>query len=102
MDCGIAKHLGIVGKPSTLDLQWLNNKSSSEASEIIDLMVSGVHEGALKYKMYNVFTSGKLALPHQSFFPEDYIADKSYLSQLPLPSYDDVQPKLIISLSHDI
>lgn len=100
IDNQLAHQLGIRGQKSVLELRWLNRRMSSESTEIITIDISGVDKDSKIYRMSNVHTSGNLALPTQSFDVGEYTEQNVYLSDLPLHSYEKVQPKVIISLIH--
>ncbi|XP_061389018.1 uncharacterized protein LOC133324149 [Musca vetustissima] len=102
LDEGVARQLGIHGKPEFLEIQWLNNQSVSEKTEKINLTISGVGEYNNKYPITNVYISSNLSLPIQSCHLAHLIKSREIdqIAEIPFRDYSNVQPKLILSLQH--
>ncbi|XP_055605883.1 uncharacterized protein LOC129754049 [Uranotaenia lowii] len=96
----LAKELGVSGPRDTLWLTWTDNISREEReSQRISLEISGRGMDN-KFKIENIRTVKQLKLPSQSF---DYLKMQkkySHLKGLPLESYFDAVPKIIIGIDH--
>ncbi|XP_053699354.1 uncharacterized protein LOC128746327 [Sabethes cyaneus] len=97
---GIAEQLGVNGATQPLCLRWTGNTSRiEEKSKIVSLTVSGA--GSQKrFKMSNVRTVSNLNLPSQSFQMEEAAKQFDHLKQLPIQSYRNAVPKLLIGLDN--
>lgn len=96
LEDNVAKKLGLVGKTQQLTLQWYGDKVVTEPSRSVTLEIKGKQSGAQSYEMRNVKTVQKLSLPKQTFLKESV----SHLRQVPIESYMDVQPALLIGLDN--
>ncbi|XP_075150828.1 uncharacterized protein LOC142224935 [Haematobia irritans] len=99
IDKEIATMLGIKGKTDSLHIQWLNQQTSREQCENIQIEISGTHEDADIYKISNVYTSRNLSLPVQSL-DANTVNEHCHLKHIPYIPYSSVKPRLIISLTH--
>ena len=102
IDHDFAKTLGLSGKRQNLEIQWLNEKRIRNESEVVELTISGVQENAERFSLANLFTSKNLSLPRQSCHIEEIreIASNLNLEKLCVENYSNIQPKIILSLSH--
>ncbi|XP_037943341.1 uncharacterized protein LOC119676179 [Teleopsis dalmanni] len=93
----VAEQLGVNGLAVPLTLQWYNQKETTEESRVINLEVKRVNE-CTTYQLKNVYTARNLDLPKQSFDKGRY----NHLSHLPIESYADIKPCLLIGLDHSM
>ncbi|XP_062704212.1 uncharacterized protein LOC134286593 [Aedes albopictus] len=84
LEAKIAEQLGMDGPSSPLWLSWTGNIYSSKKSYTID----------------NVLTVDELHLPQQSFDYESLAEQYPHLAGLPLQSYSEITPRMIIGLEH--
>ncbi|XP_055604612.1 uncharacterized protein LOC129752852 [Uranotaenia lowii] len=100
MDASIATKLGITGPVDPLWLTWTSDVSREEKeSRRISVQISG-QNSATKFMMKNVRTVKQLKLPEQSFNYNEMQEDYPHLKGLPLSSYMDVRPMLIVGIEH--
>ncbi|XP_073835298.1 uncharacterized protein isoform X2 [Musca autumnalis] len=102
LDIGIAKDLELKGNKTQLSLQWLNEHSVTEDSEVVDLKISGMGKNDRRYVMKNIYTTSNLSLPIQSCNLETLVTNYNNVnvSKIKFDNYKNVKPKLIISLHH--
>ncbi|XP_073824789.1 uncharacterized protein isoform X1 [Musca autumnalis] len=101
LDSGIANDLELRGNTAQLSLQWLNDHSVVESSEVVDVTISGIGRGDRQYVMKNVYTTSNMSLPIQSCNIKRLVTNNNVdVSKLKFVNYKNVQPKLIISLHH--
>ncbi|XP_075162836.1 uncharacterized protein LOC142235466 [Haematobia irritans] len=86
--------LGLKGRKDVLEIQWINRQVSRESVEIVDITISGRGPDCERYNMKNVYSTDKIDLPLQKF------DNKITKVECPFSSYNDVKPKMIISLAH--
>ncbi|XP_055632691.1 uncharacterized protein LOC129773142 [Toxorhynchites rutilus septentrionalis] len=99
MDQQIADDLELFGAVSPLCLRWTGGTHRYEAnSQIVSVDISGC-EGK-KYHLREVRTVGELQLPYQSLDMEELQRKHPYLSGLPINSYHEVRPRILIGLKH--
>lgn len=94
MDSSLVRQLGLQGRQNNLNLSWYGGKSSQEVAMVVDLHVSGANKQR-KYALKNVYGVSNLKLPNQSFN-----ADLIKKHGIPIASYSNVAPKLLIGLDH--
>ncbi|XP_075162850.1 uncharacterized protein LOC142235483 [Haematobia irritans] len=100
LDWEVARQLGIKGKPDTLKLQWLNSKSISERTEVIDVVISPHDNTNEKYNMRKVYLINNLELPTQSILKHQLVEKYSTLKNMSIIDYVAAKPKMIISIAH--
>ncbi|XP_073835242.1 uncharacterized protein isoform X4 [Musca autumnalis] len=101
LDSGIASDLELRGNTAQLSLQWLNDHSVVESSEVVDVTISGIGRGDRQYVMKNVYTTSNMSLPIQSCNIKRLVTNNNVdISKIKFVNYKNVQPKLIISLHH--
>lgn len=100
IEAEIAQQLGIEGPLSSLWLSWTGNITREEKeSRRVEVTINGT--GLKKrYTIGNVQTVNELQLPTQSFDYEGLVKQYPYLQGLPLASYSEVTPRMIIGLEH--
>ncbi|XP_055618958.1 uncharacterized protein LOC129764157 [Toxorhynchites rutilus septentrionalis] len=96
----ITEQLGVSGIVQPLCLRWTGNTTRlEENSKVVNIHVGGI--GSQKrFKMSNVRTVANLNLPSQTFQLEEAAKQFEYLKQLPLQSYKNAVPKLLIGLDN--
>ncbi|XP_058811098.1 uncharacterized protein LOC131675993 [Topomyia yanbarensis] len=94
-----AKH-GIHGSVQPLCLHWTENTSRLEKnSRSLSFEISGVAQGR-RYKIEDARTVNNLNLPNQNFHKEEAAKRFEHLKQIPLQSYKNVSPKLLIGIDN--
>ncbi|XP_062557575.1 uncharacterized protein LOC134222446 [Armigeres subalbatus] len=100
MDNEIAERLGVNGTIQSLCLRWTGNTSRvEEESKVINISVGGTGSPK-RFKLSNVCTVANLNLPSQTFQLEEAVKHFDHLKQLPIRSYKNAVPKLLIGLEH--
>ncbi|XP_055604271.1 uncharacterized protein LOC129752524 [Uranotaenia lowii] len=96
----IASKLGVDGVHAPLCLLWTGNVTRKEnRSQKVSLEISGCGGGA-RMSLKNVRTVVNLELPTQSLDYEKLAENFPYLSKLPVQSYQNASPKLLIGLDN--
>ncbi|XP_055631924.1 uncharacterized protein LOC129771856 [Toxorhynchites rutilus septentrionalis] len=100
LEAEVADRLGIKGPMNPLILAWTSKITREEkSSRSISLTISG--KGLTKkYAIENVQTVHKMELPKQSMCYEELAEQFPYLRGLPVKSYTNVAPQMIIGLEH--
>ncbi|XP_062713044.1 uncharacterized protein LOC134290073 [Aedes albopictus] len=100
VDNSIVKRLGIVGQPTPLCMQWTNGvKRTEEESQSVQLYISGI-DSTKRFVLNGVHTVKKLDLPQQSLRFENFERDFPHLRGLPVKSYDNALPGILIGLDN--
>ncbi|XP_062535741.1 uncharacterized protein LOC134204945 [Armigeres subalbatus] len=98
LESNIASALGITGITDNLCLSWTGNISREEKeSQRVSLIICG---GGKKFKLHNVRTVQELRLPTQTLCYEDLQRSFHHLKGLPIHSYTDATPGIIIGIEH--
>ncbi|XP_062542444.1 uncharacterized protein LOC134210414 [Armigeres subalbatus] len=98
LESSIALALGVKGPNDGFSLSWTGNMSREEStSQRISVVISG--EGK-KFKLHNVRTVQELRLPAQTMCYEDLQRTYHHLKGLPVNSYSDAIPGIIIGIEH--
>ncbi|XP_036346903.1 uncharacterized protein LOC118756234 [Rhagoletis pomonella] len=100
LDWSIANDLGLSGTKEHLEISWLNGHSEKEPTEVVELGISGTASHAKQFKISKVYLNKNLILPKQSFNKNEVLGFNPSFDDVPLDSYSDVQPKMIIILTH--
>ncbi|XP_055614781.1 uncharacterized protein LOC129761103 [Toxorhynchites rutilus septentrionalis] len=96
----LVKELGISGSPQPLCLRWTANTSRTEKSSMsVSISISGEGKGR-KHHIVGARTVESLNLPTQSFNLEEAVKRFAYLKYLPLQSYQNATPRILIGLDH--
>ncbi|XP_075167653.1 uncharacterized protein LOC142239764 [Haematobia irritans] len=91
--------LGLKGESEPLELKWTGNTTRSEDDSVrLNVEVSGVNGS--KYVIYNVHTVQNLGLPTQSLDFESIVKDNPYFKGLPIQSYENVKPTILIGVNN--
>ncbi|XP_053687000.1 uncharacterized protein LOC128736541 [Sabethes cyaneus] len=100
MDSEIADQLRVSGTVQPLCLRWTGNTSRVEAnSKVVTITIKGAGSQR-RFQMLNVRTVPSLNLPSQTFQREIAAEQFGHLKQLPLQSYKNAVPKLLIGVEH--
>ncbi|XP_052562663.1 uncharacterized protein LOC120431010 [Culex pipiens pallens] len=100
MDAEIADALGLQGESRPLCLKWTSGVTRDESdSKQITLEISGV-KNEKRFPLVNVRTVHRLDLPTQTLEFERLAAKYPHLQKLPVQSYENVTPKLLIGLNN--
>ncbi|XP_055528101.1 uncharacterized protein LOC129728164 [Wyeomyia smithii] len=100
LEAGLAKQLGLSGKPETLWLSWTGKIDRHEKeSERVHLKVGGSGWKS-SFALENVRTVRNLGLPSQTLDYNNLSKVFPYLRGLPIESYTNVSPQIIIGLEH--
>ncbi|XP_062701549.1 uncharacterized protein LOC134285208 [Aedes albopictus] len=97
----LAEELGVEGPKKSLCLKWTGGTRKIEnESQQVNLKISGVNSEATKFDLLGISTLSSLQIrPQTMLFPE---LEKrfSHLKGLPLETYREVSPRLLIGLDY--
>ncbi|XP_055604358.1 uncharacterized protein LOC129752608 [Uranotaenia lowii] len=97
---GLAKQLGLGGSLQPLCLRWTGNASRVEHdSRIVSFEISGPDKEK-RYILSNARTVGCLNLTKQSFQAEAAALKYKYLRGVPLASYSNAEPQILIGIDN--
>ncbi|XP_055539757.1 uncharacterized protein LOC129726738 [Wyeomyia smithii] len=101
IDASLAKELNIEGKPEPLCLRWTGNKRRQENDSIrFDIDISGTGDNCKKYNLRGAHTVSGLDLFRQSVDMQQLSQHYKHLSGIPVESYCDIQPKILIGIDN--
>ncbi|XP_058816921.1 uncharacterized protein LOC131680219 [Topomyia yanbarensis] len=110
IDCGssltlleesLATELNLHGEKHPLCLRWTAYTCRYEDSSIkITMDISGSRSSSRKYLLSDVYTVKELNLPTQSLSAEELSRKYSHLKGIPVDSYVDVQPRILIGMNN--
>lgn len=98
MDSELANQLGIDGPEKSLNIQWLDKNTQNFKSKIADVNISGTFKNAPVFRLHNVRLMKKINLPSQSLNMEQINSRYNYLTNIPVDSYQNGSPKILLSL----
>ncbi|XP_055633605.1 uncharacterized protein LOC129773952 [Toxorhynchites rutilus septentrionalis] len=94
----LVEELGVEGPNVPLCLKWTANMTRTEdESQIVSLEVSEIDRNN-RFHLVNVRTVESLNLPSQTLCFEKVLEDHPHLKGLPVRSYENATPKLLIGL----
>ncbi|XP_055604521.1 uncharacterized protein LOC129752777 [Uranotaenia lowii] len=100
LENSVATELGVKGERESLWLSWTSNVSREEkGSQRISVTASGLGKKN-KFKLNNVRTVANLILPSQTLDYESMKKTYPHLRGLPIHSYSDATPSMIIGIEH--
>lgn len=100
LEDSIAEELGLKGEVMPLCLQWTGNVTRKEVtSQQVRLNISGVN-GESNYTISDVRTVSSLDLPRQNLPYDDLSIKYPYLRGIPVSSFSDAAPRILIGLAH--
>lgn len=101
LDQELADQLDISGPIHPLGLRWTGGTERCEKnSQVVNLLISGTHSNAAKYQLNGVRTVNELMLPYQSLDMEHIGQTYPYCRNLPVESYSNVRPQILIGSKH--
>uniref|UniRef100_A0A2M4CVY8 Putative polyprotein n=1 Tax=Anopheles darlingi TaxID=43151 RepID=A0A2M4CVY8_ANODA len=96
----VARRLKLNGTKLPMTLQWTQGKSSTHSeSQQVQLVIKGSTKTG--YKLKDVRTVKNLILPIQWFNYQEISEKYSYLKNLPISSFNNVQPTIMIGINHN-
>lgn len=97
----LAAELQLNGVPYPLCLKWTADDCRYEKdSRKVSLEISGVRNPAKRFRLDDVHTVDKLKLPLQTLAFEKLAEKHRHLKGLPVDSYWDVRPQILIGMNH--
>ncbi|XP_055589561.1 uncharacterized protein LOC129741797 [Uranotaenia lowii] len=97
----LAQELRLEGPSSPLCLYWTAGTSRYEdASRLVSVQISGIRNEQKLLRLSDVHTVKQLKLPPQSLDFNQLVLQHHYLSGLPVDSYLNVRPGLLIGLNN--
>ncbi|XP_058467437.1 uncharacterized protein LOC131439240 [Malaya genurostris] len=101
LDNKLAEELQLDGEISPLCLRWTGGRERHEEnSRIVDVGIAGMNSNATVYNLRNVRTVEELLLPPQTLDAIELSNMYPHLRGLPIKSYRDAQPRILIGLKH--
>ncbi|XP_058827701.1 uncharacterized protein LOC131687632 [Topomyia yanbarensis] len=101
MEQGLADELGVKGPTKSLCLKWTGGTRRTEImSQKVGLEVSSVNNSTAKYTLSGVQTIESLQLRSQTLLAANLQEKYEHLSNLPIESYYNVSPRILIGLDH--
>lgn len=98
IDKNLAKKLNLQGRQETLTIKWTGDtKKTDQKSQKVNFWISGLNEED-EFKLDNVCTFDDLNLPIQSVNGKELQAKYKHIRTIPLPSYEEAQPTLLLGL----
>ncbi|XP_058827023.1 uncharacterized protein LOC131687005 [Topomyia yanbarensis] len=97
----LADELELKGPAKSLCLKWTGGARRTESSsQRVSLQISGNVDSTKKYNLSSIQTIGALQIRPQTLLVENMQERFQYLRGLPLESYHNVSPRLLIGLDH--
>lgn len=92
--------LGLEGSPHPLTLKWTGNIVREEKdSKVLSLKIAGA-DGAV-HEIAKAHTLQRMSLPVQSVCASDLAARYDHLKNIPLRSYNEARPQIIIGVDNE-
>ncbi|XP_062538103.1 uncharacterized protein LOC134206403 [Armigeres subalbatus] len=96
----LSNELGVQGPTKSLCLKWTGGTHKTEnQSQQVNLQISGVHSSK-KYELSGAYTMPPLQIRPQTLLLAELQKKYPYLTGLPLESYHDVSPRILIGLDN--
>ncbi|XP_053692180.1 uncharacterized protein LOC128740643 [Sabethes cyaneus] len=97
----LVEELGLEGIPHPLCLNWTGGQQREENESVrLALKISGTFDSSRVYELSKVHTVRNLSLSKQSVSVEQLASKYKYLRGLPLDSYTDVSPRILIGMDN--
>ncbi|XP_058457574.1 uncharacterized protein LOC131434649 [Malaya genurostris] len=97
----LLNELGLKGAPHPLCLNWTGGQQRAENdSVLLSLKISGVNDFSDVFELPGVHTVRYLSLPKQSVSVTQLARKYSYLEGLPIESYENVSPRMLIGMNN--
>ncbi|XP_065095799.1 uncharacterized protein LOC135717600 [Ochlerotatus camptorhynchus] len=101
MEEGLAKELNLRGESHPLCLHWTADTCRYEDDAMrVSLNISGTYNGCPQNNLTDVYTVKELKLPSQSLSVRKLSEEYPHLEGLPIESYCNVQPKILIGMNN--
>ncbi|XP_058461559.1 uncharacterized protein LOC131436709 [Malaya genurostris] len=101
LDSDLADDLQLEGNIEPLCLRWTGGATRREdCSRSVRLEVASKHEPFRRYSLHGVRTVKELLLPPQTMNIEELTTRYPHLSGLPIASYRDIRPRILIGIKH--
>ncbi|XP_053698559.1 uncharacterized protein LOC128745509 [Sabethes cyaneus] len=101
MEDSLARELGVEGPTKSLCLRWTGGTNRMESqSQKVNFYISSVMNPIKKFQLSEVHTVGSLELRPQTLRIPELQEKYRHLQGLPLESYQEVSPRLLIGLDH--
>ncbi|XP_055542826.1 uncharacterized protein LOC129728414 [Wyeomyia smithii] len=101
MEQDLAQELGVIGPMKSLCLGWTGGAHRMEtSSECVNLHISSYGEQRKKYKLSLVHTVESLKIRPQTLRYADIQAKYPYLAGLPIASYENAYPRILIGVDN--
>ncbi|XP_055643384.1 uncharacterized protein LOC129779750 [Toxorhynchites rutilus septentrionalis] len=101
LDQELADALQLGGEVSPLSLRWTGGNERFEGtSQIVSLGITGIQKGNEEFRLHKVRTVKELLLPCQSLKMNELADLYPHLRRLPVDSYQNAQPRLLIGVKH--
>lgn len=94
----LANLVGIDGPEQKLNIKWLDNDARKFVCKVSNVDISGTFKNAPVFKLHNVRVMDQIEFPTQSLNMEDIQSRYSYLSGIPVDSYENARPDILLSL----
>lgn len=99
LDSSLVEELGLKGAERKLKLQWFGGRAAQEPATVVNVHISGA-ETNTKFLLRNVYGVSNLRLPTQSLRKDDLHMNSEWIDRLPVLTYDDITPKILIGLDN--
>lgn len=100
MEQSLFEKLGLTGKDEPLELRWTGDTTRYEQNSIkMNMEVSNINNN-IRFALYDVHTVSNLGLPSQSINFDDIAKKNKYLKGLPIQSYINAKPMVLIGLNN--
>ncbi|XP_058838792.1 uncharacterized protein LOC131694254 [Topomyia yanbarensis] len=101
MEQSLADELGVQGPTKSLCLRWTGGANRTEdLSQKVNFQISSVTNPSKKLSLREVHTVESLQLRPQTLLMPEILAKYRHLMGLPVESYQEVSPRLLIGLDH--
>ncbi|XP_053691178.1 uncharacterized protein LOC128739706 [Sabethes cyaneus] len=101
MEESLAEELNLRGEKYPLCLRWTADTCRYEKDAMmVSVKISGTHNHSGQHRLSEVYTVKDLKLPPQSLPARKFSEQYAQLKGLPIESYSNVQPKLLIGMSN--
>lgn len=100
MEASLASELGLKGREDRLELQWYDEKVTTEEAIVVDCKIKGTGPANKTYSLTNVRAVKSLNLPLQTVDKRNLINRYPVLKDVPIAEYHDAKPRILIGLNN--
>ncbi|XP_055542905.1 uncharacterized protein LOC129728484 [Wyeomyia smithii] len=101
IDQELADQLELEGPINPLCLRWTGGTERNEtSSRTVNVKIAGIQAPAKQFQLNGVRTVKELMLPFQSLNMEEIALQYPHCLNLPIESYSNVRPRILIGLKH--